>query len=148
MKKLLIPIILIVILIIVIIGVLAWTGYKINKEEAIVTTSKAEYLEGENPKVKIENNSKKRICFSSCHPYYLESNDGGFKSYGYGNCPKDDIIETCVESSQVKTFELVLDKAKTKKGVHRIAVPACLGCALQDSFRQDKFFYSNEFIFK
>ena len=98
--------------------------------------------------MKIENNSREKICFSSCYPYYLENGNGQFKSYGYGNCPKDDVVETCVESGQIKSFELVLGKMEIKKGIHRIAVPACLGCVLQDNFRQDKFFYSNEFIIK
>ena len=148
MKKLLILIILIVILIILIVGFLVWKSYKIEKEEATIITHKTEYLGGENPRVKIENNSREKICFSSCYPYYLESNNGGFKSYKYGNCQKDNLAETCIEPNQIKVFELVLDKVGIKKGAHRIAVQACIGCALQDNFRQDKFFYSNEFIIK
>lgn len=148
MRKVLILIILIVILIVLIIGGLTWKGYKIKKEETTITTYKTEYLEGENPRVKIENNLREKICFSSCYPYYLESNNGGFKSYKYGNCSRDNVVETCIEPGQIKTFELILDKTKTEKGIHRIAVPACIGCALQDNFREDKFFYSNEFIIK
>ncbi|OGZ17866.1 MAG: hypothetical protein A2Z78_01440 [Candidatus Nealsonbacteria bacterium RBG_13_36_15] len=148
MKKILFLIILIVILFILIIGFLVWKSYKVKKEEMNVTTYQTEYLEGENPKIRVENNSKERICFSSCYPYYLESNNGGFKSYKYGNCSEDDIAEICIEPGQAKAFELILDKIKTEKGVHRIAVPACINCALQKNFKEDKFFYSNEFIIK
>lgn len=148
MRKILTLIILIVTLLILVVGLLAWKGYKLKKEGATITTYKMEYLQGENPKVKIENNSKERICSSSCYPYYLENNNGGFKSYKYGSCPKDNVVETCIEPGQIKAFELLLDKTKTEKGIHRIAVPACIGCAIQDNFRQDKFFYSNEFTIK
>lgn len=148
MRKVLILIILIIILILVIVGGLVWKGYKIKKGEATIATYKTEYLEGENPKMKIENNSREKICFSSCYPYYLENNNGGFKSYKYGSCPKDDIVENCIEPGQAKVFELLLDKIKIEKGTHRIAVPACIGCIFQEEFRKDKFFYSNEFIIK
>ena len=148
MRKVLIVIILIAISVILIVGLLAWRGYKIKKEEATITTYKTEYLKGENPKVKITNNLRERICFSSCYPYYLESNNGGFKAYKYGSCPKDNVVETCIKSGQIKAFELILDKVETKKGIYRIAVPACIGCALQENFREDMFFYSNEFIFE
>ena len=42
-----------------------------NQETAIVLTDKTEYTDGDIFKVKIENNLKKNVCFSSCYPYYL-----------------------------------------------------------------------------
>jgi len=147
MKKTLILIVLIITLIIVAIGWLSWKGFK-TKEEANVITYKTEYNKGENLKIKIDNNSKEQICFSSCYPYYLERNNGGFKSYQYDNCPKDDIVETCLNPDEIKAFELILDKMEINGGLHRVAIPACVGCAINEHFRKDKWFYSNEFNIK
>lgn len=149
MKRVLIIIILTIVLIILVIAGLAWKGHQFRKEEASVATYKIEYQEGENPKIKIENKSAERICFSSCYPYYLEENNGnGFASYDYSSCPESDVVEKCIEPGEIKAFELLLDRMEIKKGPHRVAVPACIGCALQQNFRQDKFLYSNEFIIK
>jgi hypothetical protein len=156
MKKALILIILIVLIIILAIGWLAWKGYKNSQykmsqketESLLISTYQIEYPEGENPKIKIENKSAKAMCFSSCYPYYLEKKDGTLKSYTYGNCPHEDTVENCIALGQVKAFELILDQTGVDKGLHRVAVPACIGCALQSNFRQDKFFYSNEFVIK
>ncbi|HDZ54346.1 MAG TPA: hypothetical protein ENI19_01555 [Candidatus Nealsonbacteria bacterium] len=148
MKKILVFIVLIVVLLILIIGWFGWKGYKIKEEGATITTHKAEYLQGENPKIKITNDSREEICFSSCYPYYLEINEGGFESYQYGNCSEVDVVETCIKPSQIKTFEILLERSKTEKGLHRIAIPACIGCALYEEFRQDKWFYSNDFFIK
>lgn len=147
MKKILILIILILIILILIVGFLAWRGYQLKKG-LIITTYQKEYSQGENPKIKIKNNSEKNICFSSCYPYYLEKNNGALESYRYGKCPFADIAEICIKPGEIKAFELLLDKMVVEKGRHRIAIPACLGCTLQENFRKDKFFYSNEFIIK
>lgn len=151
MKKVLNIIILLVILIILIIAGLTWQGYILNKEGASVVTSKTEYNQEENPKVTITNNSKEKICFSSCYPYHLERNSGGnegFKSYQYGSCSKKDVADICIEPNEVKAFELILDGLITEKGLHRIAVPACISCALQENFKKDEWLYSNEFVIK
>lgn len=150
MKKVLILIILIVILIVLIVGWLVLRGYQhqTKKEEARVITYKTEYPEGENPKIKIENNTDKKFCFSSCYPYYLEKNNGEFKSYNYSDCPEADTVENCIEPGQIKAFELILDKMEIDQGPHRVAIPACINCALQENFRKDTWFYSNEFIIK
>ena len=131
------------------IGWLAWKGYQVKDKGVALLTYKTDYSQGENPKIKIENKSTEKICFSSCYPYYLEKNNGGYKSYQYGNCPQElDQAQDCIEPGQVKAFELLLDEMHTDKGPHRIAIPACVGCVLQEKFRQDKFFYSNEFLIK
>lgn len=149
MKKVAILIILIIVLLVLVVGWLVWKGYFISKEKGVaIFTYQKEYPEGENPKIKIKNNLGKTVCFSSCYPYYLEKDDGSLESYRYGRCPEPDLAETCIEPGQVKAFELILDKIKIEKGIHRIAVPACIGCAIQESFRRDKFFYSNEFTIK
>jgi hypothetical protein len=147
MKKVSILIILVVILLVLIIGWLALRGYQIKK--ATVTTYKTEYSEGENPRIKIENHTGERICFSSCYPYYLEKNNGkGFASYKYDDCQETDIVQTCIEPAQIKAFELLLEDMRLDKGAHRVAVPACVGCVFQEKFRKDEWFYSNEFIIK
>lgn len=148
MKKSLILIVLIVLLIILLVGWLSWRGYQLKKEGTTITTYKKEYSIEENPKIKIENNLPKNICFSSCYPYYLERNNGGFKSYRYGSCPEADITEICINPGKIKAFELILDKMRLEKGLHRVAIPACIGCTLLENFRKDKWFYSNEFIVK
>jgi len=149
MRKIAILIILIIIILILIIGWLAWKGYQISeKKSLLVLTDQKEYPVGENPKIKIKNNLDKTVCFSSCYPYYLEKKDGSLKSYPYGSCPKADIAEICMRPKETKAFELMLNEMKLEKGIHRIAIPACISCALQSSFKKDKFFYSNEFIIK
>ena len=128
---------------------LAWKGYQIsNSDELSLSVYKKEYQTGENPKIEIKNNVTKTVCFSSCYPYYLESGNGFLKSYHYGFCPYPDITEICIKSGESKFFELVLNKMELKEGIHRIAVPACIGCVLQQTFRGDKFFYSDEFLIK
>ena len=42
----------------------------------------------------------------------------------------------------------ILDKMEIEGSTHRVAVPACIGCALKENFRKDKFFYSNKFIIR
>ena len=149
MNKILILIISVILLIILIFAFLAWKGYQISKEKALsISTSQNEYQAGENPKIEIKNNLKETVCFSSCYPYYLEGNNGALKPYGYGNCSDPDVAETCIGSGELKTFEIILDRMRVEKGKHRIAIPACIGCTLQENFRKDKSFYSNEFVIK
>ena len=148
MKKVIILLILVIAIIILAIGGLVWQGEKVKQERVTTVLSyKTEYTKGENPKVKITNNSNEKVCFSSCYPYYLEKdNSGSFVSYQYGDCGSGDIATTCLEAGGVKAFELQLDKMPIEEGPHRIAIPACVGCALQQEFRKDKWLYSNEFI--
>ena len=150
MKKVIIAIIVIILVVIVMLIFLFWKGFQISKEKGLsVLTYEKEYQTGENPKVKITNNSPERICFSSCYPYYLEKNNGSpLKSYQYGNCPHPDVAEICMAPREVKLFEILLDNMTLEKGHHRVAIPACIRCALRENFRKDKFFYSNEFMIK
>jgi len=150
MKKVFILIILIIFLILFGISWMGWKGYQMSVKGVSISTSQKEYPRGENPKIKIKNNLRKRICFSSCYPYYLEKVNDGLKSYHlrYNDCLFPDVAEVCIEPGQVKAFELLLDEMEIEKTVHRIAVPACIGCALKENFRKDNFFYSNIFIIK
>jgi len=149
MKKLFISIILIIFLIFLGIGWLGWRGYQTTVRGILISTNQKEYAKGDNPKIKIKNNLRKTVCFSSCYPYYLEKNNGSLKSYHYNNnCLFPDLAETCIEPGEVKAFELLLDKMEIAQTTHRIAVPACIGCALKENFRKDKIFYSNRFTIK
>ena len=120
-----------------------------------IITDKLEYEAEEVLKVKIENNSKKSICFSSCYPYYLEKKtcpdavegkEEKWETYSYIKCLTDNLIERCVIPEEVKTFELILPLID--KGCHRLAVPVCVECNINETFREDKRFYSDEFIIR
>jgi hypothetical protein len=115
---------------------------------AKVITNKDRYKIGENLKVKIKNGLKTDICFSSCSPYYFERKDGSWEAYQYSAlaCQSEDVAKPCVRSKTVKAFELNIPSTAIKKGVHRLAIPACIGCSLFDRFKKDKWFYSNQFI--
>lgn len=113
-------------------------------EEVNVITEKTEYKIGDIIKVKIENNLKKNICFSSCYPYYLEKKGEEWKSYNYMDCPDSDLVKDCIDSRQVKAFELIAHPIE--EGLHRLAISVCIGCNLDEVFREDQKFYSNEFI--
>jgi|SRR3989344_3247033 len=117
-----------------------------KKEGIKVYTSKQEYKKEELLKIAIQNKSAEKIGFSSCYPYLLEKKNGDWKSYGYSQCPKKDAVGFLVPPGQTKAFEILLNFVDP--GPHRLAIPACLNCALTDSFRESERFYSNEFIIK
>jgi len=149
MKKNLILTISIILLILLGIGWLGWKRYEVSVNGISISTDRREYAKGENPKIKIKNNLEKTVCFSSCYPYYLERNNGKLKPYSYSSdCLSPDLSEVCIEPGQVKAFELILDGVEVEEAFHRVAVPACIGCALKESFRKDKIFYSNRFEIK
>lgn len=137
-KKLLIGIF--IILIIGILGFL-WKGQKI-----VIEPDNIKYDNGGTLKMNIENYFLRKVCFSSCYPYFLEKKDGAWKSYLYQNCNKPDLIEKCIEPGKTKAFEIPLPVVK--KGLHRIAVPLCENCKIGESFKETKRFYSAEFEIK
>ena len=120
-----------------------------EKKEAggiMVVTDKEKYQIGEDLKVRIENQLEELVCFSSCYPYYIQKKDGNWKNYRYVDCPKEDVIEKCVEPNQVKAFELTLPPVK--QGLHRLAISACVGCYFNGKFRETQKSFSNPFIVK
>jgi hypothetical protein len=142
-----IPILIIVFLILfVIIFWMGWKGYQSQKGEILITTDKTEYETGGILKVKIKNNFGEQICFSSCYPYYLEIKNEEWKSYKYAECQKLNGNGHCMKAGELKTFELTLPQ--TSDGLHRLTIPVCIGCKSEDTFREDKRFYSNEFTIK
>lgn len=120
------------------------TTQKFEYLSAEVITDKNEYNKGGGLKVKIENNLEESICFSSCYPYYFEKKIVRWKTYPYIECPFDDLVEVCISPKQVKAFELIVPSLE--EGNHRLAIPACIGCNLNQLFESDSWFYSNSFV--
>jgi len=124
------------------------TSFLILKRKPVsIYTDKEEYLEGEVLKVAIGNNSKENICFSSCYPYLLEkkNSNGEWEKYLYAGCEEENIAKDCIESQKIKTFEILSER---EKGLHRLCLSACIGCKVGEKFREDKIFYSNDFLIK
>jgi len=142
LTKALIGILAIVILISVL---LIWRNYQAAGSIS-VQTDKTEYQPGDSLKVKIKNNFRKNISFSSCYPYYLEKKNENWESYKYGDCQKDNENWYYIEPQKEKAFEITLPDAAD--GLHRLSIPVCIGCEDKESFREDKRFYSNEFLIK
>lgn len=111
-----------------------------------INTDNGDYSIGDKLRIKIENNLEEKICFSSCYPYYFEKNEGSWNNYRYEECFEEDIINDCVDPDDIKAFELEIPTIKT--GIHRIALPACIGCGFKDLFNENNRFYSNDFIIK
>jgi len=142
-----IPILIIVFLILfVIIFWMGWKGYQLQKRDLSIVTDKTEYESGGILKVKIKNNFGEQICFSSCYPYYLEIKNEEWKSYKYVECQKLNGNGHCMKAGELKAFELTLPQISD--GSHRLAIPVCIDCQNEDTFKEDMRFYSNEFSIK
>ena len=136
---------LLLILLLLIICIVATVLYAVPgalEPEIEIVVRKNRYDKEENLQLKITNNLKKNICFSSCYPYYLESSVNGeqWQVYQYDNCPWEDIIEKCMSSQQIRAFELSLNGAK--EGHHRIVIPVCENCQEGQNFKETKKVYS------
>jgi len=119
-----------------------------NNEEGAITvlTDKEEYSLGENLKVKIANNTKDKLCFSTCYPYYIEKKDNQWITYKYEECPQEDKVDSCIDSEGIKAFELKIPAVG--KGTHRLMIQACVGCQTNQLFTKEKELFSNQFIIK
>jgi len=143
-KALMIIIVLSVLILIVVIG--NSLGLFYASGEVIVSTDKQDYQAEDLLKVQIENNSNDNFCFSSCYPYYIErESEGAWESYYYRECSFDDLVDKCLDAKKEKAFEFTLPSLES--GSYRLAIPVCINCNLE-SFEQEKWFYSNEFIIK
>ncbi len=126
---------------------LLWQWYfDANTLKLLISTDKTEYNSDGALKVTIQNDSRKNVCFSSCYPYYLERKNSNFESYSYSVCQTPDLNQVCVEPRQSKFFETTLPPLET--GIHRMAIPACVGCKIKENFKENRKFYSNEFVIK
>lgn len=148
-KTVLIIAVIILVIIIISIAVFYLLPEKDETEKTInVLTDKEEYASGETLKVKIENSTEDRICFSSCYPYYLQKKNGNkqWKDYQYEDCNNDDVVENCIEPKEVKAYEIVVPDID--EGEHRLLINACVGCNLRQRFEKHKNLISNYFIVK
>lgn len=115
-------------------------------EEVNIITDAKEYKAGDVLKVKIENNLKENVCFSSCYPYNIEKRNGEWDSYRYEDCLDSDLNENCIGSREVKAFELVVPFIEI--GFHRLGISACIGCNANEVFEEGQRLYSNDFLIK
>ncbi|MBZ9569732.1 hypothetical protein KJA16_02315 [Patescibacteria group bacterium] len=145
-KRFLIILIIGIVILFSVIGWMAWKGYQLQKGEVIIITDKTEYKKGEILRVKIKNNLWENICFSSCYPYLLERKNKKWESYKYVECHDFNGNGHCINVGKEKAFELTLPEVPD--GLHRLTIPVCIGCKKEDTFREDKGFYSNEFTIK
>jgi len=137
-------VVLVLIIIILGIGFGIWKVGQYQKGVSVLT-DKTGYANGDSLKVKIENRLGEKICFSSCYPYYFEKkiSESMWKSYSYSDCEAINLVENCINPKEVKAFELVLPTLE--KTSHRLAIPVCIECNPQEPFRQEQWFYSDEF---
>lgn len=135
-----------VVLIILTISFLVWQFFIVKAPKVLLLTDKTEYEQDGTLKIAIKNDSGENICFSSCYPYYFEKKNSNFEPYSYPICQAPNLNQVCVEPNQSKFFETALPPLEA--GFHRLAIPACVGCKIKDNFREDKKFYSNEFVIK
>jgi hypothetical protein len=119
-----------------------------SAEIAKAFTEKNDYSESEELKVEIINNESETICFSSCYPYVMQAKHNSWDLYSYPQCEEDNIAETCIPPNQLKAFAISLNGMFLEPTMHRLAIPACVGCAVGEQFRVDKIIYSNEFEIK
>jgi len=139
--------ILIILVGLIFLGLIALAAFLIPSdvpEEIRVITNAGEYRMGDVLKVKIENNLKENICLSSCYPYNIEKKSEEWSSYNYEDCLESNLNESCIGSREVKAFELVIPSIET--GFHRLGISACIGCNVNEAFKQGQKFYSNDFI--
>lgn len=136
------------ILALLLIGVIAFLwGRRTNYVGVNVELSKQMYQQGEKAEVTIKNNSFKKVCFSTCFPYYLQFKDEGWNDYEYPSCKKENLNVPCIGSSKEKTFRFTLNKELESK-VHRIAVPINKGGESGNKFEEDQKVYSEAFEIK
>lgn len=122
-------------------------GFFYSYGEVKVITDKNDYQSEDLLKVQIQNNSSDDFCFSFCYPYYIErASEKGWESYSYRECSSNDLIDKCLDSRKEKAFQFALPSLE--EGLYRLAIPVCVSCNLLDSFKQEKWFYSNEFSIK
>lgn len=135
-----------------IVGIFFYSKIEQNNVSAEIIkalTEKQSYSQVDELKVEIENEEGRTVCFSSCYPYMMQQIKGnGWTDYSYPQCEKENIVETCIDSNQLKAFAITLNEMSLESAVHRLVIPVCIGCAIGEQFRVDKIIYSNEFEIK
>jgi len=131
-----------IVVILLLTSTLLWQG----SGQVLIRSSQLEYDLAAEPIITIQNGLQKNLCFSECYRYYLEKKNGEWQSYLYGDCQDPDLIKRCIEPGEAVGFALIIDFPEP--GLHRAALPVCLGCEIGDYFKEDQRFYSNEFLIK
>lgn len=126
-------------------GAFLYFGAVDNGDAISIFTEKKRYSADEELRVEIKNDTEEKICFSSCYPYFMQADGGTWGNYPYAECEKENMAETCIDPGDLKAFAISLNRMFVRPTLHRLAIPACIGCALGDEFRVDKILYSNEF---
>jgi hypothetical protein len=121
---------------------------KVEPESVKIITEKKEYSVSEELKVEIKNDTNDKICFSSCYPYMMQVKNNGWNDYSYADCGEENVVENCIDSNSLKAFGISLSEMFLESAPHRLAVSACVGCAIGEKFRVDEILYSNEFEVK
>ncbi len=118
--------------------------FSVAARSAKAVMDKTEYKVGGPAEITIKNDAGKPICFSSCYPYFLEKQVGdNWQKYSYGACDEDQVAVSCIPAGKFKKFQLTLDEAV--KGLHRLAIQVCSGCAAGQKFEADLAITSNTF---
>ncbi len=133
-------------LVLVIVAGIFWFIGSNKEKDIVILTDKGDYSSVGELKLKVENGTGKEVCFSSCYPYSIQGKGDGWGNYAYSGCDKEDTVSTCVDPKGTKAFAITLGDFNLDYDYHRLAIPACIGCAVGDKFRADKTFYSNEFL--
>lgn len=129
-------------------GLVMYFNSKDEAESVKIMTEKKEYSVDEELKVEIKNDTGDKICFSSCYPYMMQVKNNGWNDYSYVECGEDNIVENCIDSNSLKAFGISLSETFLESAPHRLAISACIGCAIGEKFRVDEIIYSNEFEVK
>lgn len=135
-------------LFIIALGVAGWFW---GWEQLKVITQKTEYTFKDGMiALNIKSYVPESVCFSSCYPYYIQRKDGSWEDYPSAECSKRNVVSECVSAFGLIGRGIELDKWQSflKSDIHRLALPACIGCKVGEPFRTDKTFYSNEFQIK
>lgn len=116
-------------------------------QQVLIITEKPKYLPHAELKLAIKNILPNTICFSSCYPYYLETQGKQWITYEYYDiCLHPDLIEICLDPGYGKFFGI--DLPDLAPGTHRIKVPVTISGKVGEKFREDQIFYSNDFLIR
>lgn len=145
-KDILIVISGLVVLVVIFVASYLLPGKYGSEGKITILTDREAYSPGEELKVKIENETQEKICFSSCYPYFIQKENGNWKDYRYEDCPEENLVEKCIEPKEVKAFELTIPQVPG--GSHRLFIGACINCQLNETFRITRELFSNKFKIK
>jgi len=135
-------------LLIIALGAAGWFFWG---DQLDVVTQKTEYTFHDGMiMLNIKSYAPEKICFSSCHPYSIQRKDGIWEDYPSADCLQQNLVAECVDAFGLIGRGIELDQWQSflSSDLHRLALPACIGCKEGEPFRADKTFYSNEFQIK